>query len=60
PENGNLISMKIVPMQIRNFRLNHVSKKDAEWLNSMLKREGKKLGTSVVLNQDSTFSLQWE
>ncbi|MBS3770213.1 MAG: CapA family protein [Bacteroidales bacterium] len=60
PENGNLISMKIVPMQIRNLRLNHVSGKDAEWLSSMLNREGKKLGTSVVLNQDNTFSLHWE
>lgn len=59
PTTGKLISMKMVPMQIKNFRLNHVSSSDAKWLHHVLDREGRKYGTSVTLNEDGTFSLHW-
>lgn len=59
PSNGRLISMIMAPMQIRNLRLNHASLPDTKWLLKMLNREGKKLGTSVSLNQNRYFSLHW-
>jgi len=60
PSGGTLISMILVPMQIRKFRLNHVSVADARWLLDMLNREGRKLGTSAVLTEDGYFSLHWD
>ncbi|KPK87395.1 MAG: poly-gamma-glutamate biosynthesis protein [Bacteroides sp. SM23_62_1] len=60
PSGGTLISMILVPMQIRKFRLNHVSVADARWLLDMLNREGRKLGTSAVLTEDGYYSLHWD
>ena len=50
PVTGKLASLRIVPMQIKNFRLNRVSREDALWLRDTLNREGKRFGTSVILH----------
>jgi len=60
PSNGTLVSMIMVPMQIRNFRLNYASVSDAGWLLNILNREGRKLGSSVTFNKDHYFSLHWD
>ena len=60
PSDGTLVSMILVPMQIKKFRLNHVSGSDARWLLDMLNREGQKLGNSVTLNEDGYFSVRWD
>lgn len=60
PSDGTLVSMILVPMQIKKFRLNHTSGSDARWFINMLNREGQKLGTSVVLNKNGYLSLQWD
>ena len=59
PETGGLIHLKMIPMQIRNFRLNRASEADARWLVAVLTREGRKLGTQVELNEDHELTLQW-
>jgi poly-gamma-glutamate synthesis protein (capsule biosynthesis protein) len=59
PETGGLIHLKMIPMQIRNFRLNRASEADARWLAAVLTREGRKLGTQVELNEDHELTLQW-
>lgn len=59
PATGNLIGVKMIPLQIRNFRLNYVSANDASWLGNVLKREGKKFGTSVGQGAANVFALQW-
>lgn len=59
PSNGNLISMIMVPMQIKNFRLNFVSDTDARWLYNTLNREGRKMGTGVTFNENGHYSLSW-
>lgn len=56
---GDLVSMKMVPMQIKNFRLNHVDPVDAKWLHDVLDREAKKSGARIIINEDYTFSLHW-
>ncbi|MDX5348057.1 MAG: CapA family protein [Hymenobacteraceae bacterium] len=59
PATGKLISMKMVPMKIKNFRLNYASAADAKWMQNLLNREGSKLGTNVKLNEDGSLLLQW-
>lgn len=56
---GQLKSMKMVPMEIKNFRLNRAKTKDAKWLFNTLNRECKKLGTTLRLEKDNSLWLEW-
>lgn len=56
---GVLQRLTMVPLQIRNFRLNRASRDDAEWLRDVLSREGKNAGTSVRLVNDNSLILEW-
>jgi poly-gamma-glutamate synthesis protein (capsule biosynthesis protein) len=57
---GNLVSLNMVPMQIKNFRLNHVTREDVQWLKEVLDRESRKLGARVKLKEDNTLLLRFE
>jgi poly-gamma-glutamate capsule biosynthesis protein CapA/YwtB (metallophosphatase superfamily) len=58
PEQGRLVGMRLVPMQVRFFRLNRAGEVDARWLCQLLKRLGAPLGTEV--QQDgSSMMLRW-
>jgi poly-gamma-glutamate synthesis protein (capsule biosynthesis protein) len=46
---GNLASLEIVPLQIRNFQLKRPSRVDVEWMRQLLGRESLQFGTGVVL-----------
>ncbi|OGS69161.1 MAG: poly-gamma-glutamate biosynthesis protein [Flavobacteria bacterium RIFCSPLOWO2_12_FULL_35_11] len=59
-ENGELISMKIFPMETKNFRLHHPSKSDALWLKTILNREGIQFGTQFKWNEDHSLDLEWK
>lgn len=48
PATGKLLSLKMMPMQIRNLRLNHATAQDAAWLTKVLDRESRKLGARIV------------
>jgi len=54
-----LTSLKLVPMEMKKFQLNYAVPKDALWLQSILNREGKKLGTSVRRDNDNNLWLEW-
>lgn len=58
-ETGNLLSLKMIPMEIRNLQLKHVSRKDARWLQKTLNRESKDLGSGLRLEQDNSLWLEW-
>jgi poly-gamma-glutamate synthesis protein (capsule biosynthesis protein) len=60
PCTGTLRRLAIVPMQIKRFRLQHVTTADARWLRDMLQRQGGKFGTGVALQADNTLTLQWD
>jgi poly-gamma-glutamate capsule biosynthesis protein CapA/YwtB (metallophosphatase superfamily) len=47
PENGELLSLRMVPTQIKRFRINDSSETDARWLRRVLDRECRKLGCKV-------------
>ena len=59
PSTGKLISLRMAPTQIKRFRVNRAARTDAEWLKTVLNREGEKLGTSVALNADGNLKLSW-
>lgn len=59
PSTGNLISLHMMPMQVKRFRLNHASGMDALWLKEVLNREGRKFGTSVELGANNVLTLRW-
>jgi poly-gamma-glutamate capsule biosynthesis protein CapA/YwtB (metallophosphatase superfamily) len=58
-DDGMLVSLEMVPLQIRNMRLNRASRADVEWLARTLNREGKPLGTCVRLGSDDVLRLEW-
>ncbi len=59
PAGRGLTGLRLVPMQIRRFRLNRVSAADAGWLADVLNREGRQFGTSVRLHDDTTMTVHW-
>jgi poly-gamma-glutamate synthesis protein (capsule biosynthesis protein) len=56
---GKVVNLKMVPTQVRNFRVNQASEPDALWLRDTLNREGKKFGTRVDLEGDGTLTLRF-
>jgi poly-gamma-glutamate capsule biosynthesis protein CapA/YwtB (metallophosphatase superfamily) len=56
---GRLLGMELVPMRIRRLRLERASEADARWLEAMLDREGKKLGTRVERGVGGGLTLRW-
>lgn len=59
PSSGRLVRFRMTPLQIRNFKLNRASRKDAAWLRDVLNREGDGLGTRVELDEDNALTLRW-
>lgn len=59
PLNGKLVHMKMIPTQIKRFRVNRAPASDAGWLRNILNKEGKRFGTRAELNRDYTLTLHW-
>jgi poly-gamma-glutamate capsule biosynthesis protein CapA/YwtB (metallophosphatase superfamily) len=59
PANGKLLRLSMSPMQIRRFQLHRASGKDSSWLQEMLDREGKRLGSRVEVLPDGSLELYW-
>ncbi len=57
--NGLLKALKMVPMEVKKFRLKRAGPKDAGWLKNTLDREGKPLGTSVRMDVKRSLWLEW-
>lgn len=60
PLNGKLVRLRMTPTRMRRFRVNRASEEEALWLNEVLNREGRRLGTQVALRNDNTLELRWE
>ena len=54
---GQLAELTLVPMQIKNFRLNHATHTDAAWLRQTLNRESGQFGVSFRSNPDGSLVL---
>jgi poly-gamma-glutamate capsule biosynthesis protein CapA/YwtB (metallophosphatase superfamily) len=59
PASGRLLSLRLVPMQVRHFREQRPSPEDTRWLLDRVDREGRKLGTHAELAPDGTFTVGW-
>ena len=59
PESGRLLSARLVPMQMRRFRLEHTSAADAAWLCHLLNELGAQFTTHFRLEKDNSFALEW-
>ena len=59
PASGQLLRLRMVPMQTRRFRLNRASEKDARWLRMRLDRESRHLGSQVEAGPDGSLALRW-
>jgi poly-gamma-glutamate capsule biosynthesis protein CapA/YwtB (metallophosphatase superfamily) len=57
---GALVSLEMVPLQIRNMRLQRASRMDAEWLAGTLERESRAVGTHIRLGADDVLRLAWQ
>lgn len=59
PASGNLTGLKMVPMQIKNFQLQHASPSDAKWLAGVLDQEGIDLETGIQITEQNNLLLEW-
>ena len=60
PETGKLISLEMVPMQIKNFRLNSASSADALWLRDTMNAICGDFGVRVELGDGNALLLEWD
>ena len=58
-DSGELINARLVPMQVRSFRLERPSAADSKWLCNLLNELGERFGTAATLQEDSSLLLEW-
>jgi poly-gamma-glutamate synthesis protein (capsule biosynthesis protein) len=56
---GDLVSLEMVPLQIRRFQLAPASSEDTEWLLWTLDRECRRFGARMNLEPDGRLTLSW-
>jgi poly-gamma-glutamate synthesis protein (capsule biosynthesis protein) len=56
---GELLQLQMTPTRIRRLQLTHASRDEARWMRATLDREGKRLGTSVDLDEHDRLRLGW-
>jgi poly-gamma-glutamate capsule biosynthesis protein CapA/YwtB (metallophosphatase superfamily) len=59
PTTGELMELRMIPTQVKRFRVNRASQRDRMWLRDRLDRECQKLGTRIELVDQNAFSLKW-
>jgi poly-gamma-glutamate synthesis protein (capsule biosynthesis protein) len=58
-DSGELINARLVPMQMRRFRLERASAGDSKWLCNLLNQLGAKFSTRAKLESDDSLVLEW-
>jgi poly-gamma-glutamate synthesis protein (capsule biosynthesis protein) len=56
---GKLLALRMIPTQIRRFRLNRASAVDSQWLLDLLNQEGKRYNTAVRSSTENILTLRW-
>jgi poly-gamma-glutamate capsule biosynthesis protein CapA/YwtB (metallophosphatase superfamily) len=61
PTSGNLYALKLVPLQIKNFRLSIPSRRDIEWIRQTLDEGCQQFGTRVIFDSERQLAFigQW-
>ena len=60
PSQGQLLALRIVPVQSRRFRLERASPTDAQWLCRVFNDLGKPFGTEIRIEKDHSLVLETE
>jgi poly-gamma-glutamate synthesis protein (capsule biosynthesis protein) len=56
---GELIAVRLVPMQMRRFRLERASAADAKWLCNLVNEQGNQFRTGARLESDNSLTLEY-
>ena len=56
---GTLVSLEMVPTQLKRLRVNRAARRDAHWLKNILDSTGRQFGTGCELRANGTLALQW-
>jgi len=59
PWSRRLLDLRMIPTQVRHFRVNSGSEVDSKWLEDLFDREGKRFGTRVNRSVENVLALQW-
>ena len=59
PKNGQLITLDMVPMEIRCFSSHRATREDTLWLEKILNRENKRFNNHVELSNEEILKLYW-
>jgi poly-gamma-glutamate synthesis protein (capsule biosynthesis protein) len=59
PWEGRLLALRMVPTQVRRFRVSRAAQADSEWLENLLNREGQRFGTRVTRTAENLIALAW-
>ena len=59
PVRRRLTSLRMLPLQLKRFRLQRASRADVTWLTSVLNHEGASLETQAARCADGTLELAW-
>ncbi|MCP4975081.1 MAG: CapA family protein, partial [Maribacter sp.] len=57
--NGHLVSLRLVPTEIKKLRIGYPSNKNRRWLYRISNREGAQFGTKILWRDKSTLDLTW-
>ena len=60
PSTGKLSQLKMIPTQMRRFRVNRASSEATLWLKDTLNREGVRFGTRVILDKENALLMRWD
>jgi poly-gamma-glutamate synthesis protein (capsule biosynthesis protein) len=55
---GELVAARLLPMQMRRFRLQRASASDAKWLCNLLNKLGAHFSTAATLQEDNSLTLR--
>jgi poly-gamma-glutamate synthesis protein (capsule biosynthesis protein) len=60
PVSGDLVQLRMTPMQIRRMRLNRAAPRDARWMGDTLTRISMDFGSWVEWGEDGNLLLRWK
>jgi poly-gamma-glutamate synthesis protein (capsule biosynthesis protein) len=60
PATGRLAKLQMTATTVRRFQVKRASQDDRQWLLEVLNREGRSLGTRVVLDESDRLIVHWD
>jgi poly-gamma-glutamate capsule biosynthesis protein CapA/YwtB (metallophosphatase superfamily) len=60
PVSGCLTALRMIPTQVRRFRVNRATEADALWLRDRLNREGERFETRVDMPSENSLTVLWD